>query len=447
MSQPRDLARSAGAAHQSGFNTLTVASQSMPPSADPRPLPTDAAVDVSIVMPCLNEAGWLEPCIRQAQEAAAMIASRFGLGVEVVVADNGSTDGSQMIAHGLGARVVAVAERGYGAALQGGFRAARGRFLVMGDADGSYDFRDSVAMIEKLLEGADICMGSRFKGRILPGAMPWKNRYIGNPVLTGILNLLFRTGASDAHCGLRAITKAAFLRLRLTGPGMEFASEMVIKAALTGERFAEVPVTLSPDLRDRPPHLRPWRDGWRHLRYLLMLSPAWLFAAPAAVGATASLTIFALAAMMRATRAPHDVFFGNYWTVLAGAMLGVSHIAAVLAAAAQFYGVRSGYRAYGPWTRRVARSVTLETMLALGGVAAAAGLAVLLGVVAAWSRRSFAPDYDVTPAVAGTLLMTLGAQNVMGGFLLAILNGNAARFLPEPEPEPEPVAGPAVAEA
>ena len=238
-------------------------------------------VGVSFVLPCLNEAQSLEHCIGVIREALAELDHRLGLTGEIVVADNGSTDGSQALAERLGARVVPVAERGYGAALRGGFEAARGRYLVMGDSDGSYDFREATAMVEALMSGADLCMGSRFKGGIKPGAMPWKNRYIGNPILTGILNLLFGAGISDAHCGLRALTKPCFERLELTGSGMEFASEMVIKAALKGERIVERPATLSPDLRDRAPHLRPWRDGWRHLRYLFMLSPFWLFAAPA----------------------------------------------------------------------------------------------------------------------------------------------------------------------
>ena len=215
----------------------------------------------------------------------AIIQARFGLSGEIVVADNGSTDGSQAIAAAHGARVVAVVDRGYGAALIGGGHAANGKYVVFGDADGSYDFRECVPMVEALIGGADLCMGSRFKGGIAPGAMPWKNRYIGNPVLTGILNLMYRAGISDAHCGLRAVTKDAFGRLRLTGSGMEFASEMVIKAALQRLNIAEVPATLSPDLRDREPHLRPWRDGWRHLRYLLMLSPTWIFTVPAMAGA------------------------------------------------------------------------------------------------------------------------------------------------------------------
>ena len=255
-------------------------------------------VDVSFVMPCLNEALSLAHCIRRAREACDAITVRHGLSCEIVIADNGSTDGSQAIATGLGARVVPVVERGYGAALRHGFEAAHGRAIpAAGDADGSYDFCDAVAMIDTLVGGADLCMGSRMQGGIAPGAMPWKNRYIGNPLLTGVLNILFRAGIDDAHCGLRALTRDCFTALRLSGSGMEFASEMVIKAALLGVRIVETPATLSPDMRDRPPHLRPWRDGWRHLRYLFMLSPMWLFALPAGLGALLALAIFTGAVM------------------------------------------------------------------------------------------------------------------------------------------------------
>ena len=385
-------------------------------------------VDVSIVMPCLNEIQSLEHCIGGALEALDVLRQRHGLHSEVLVADNGSTDGSQALAMRLGARVVPVKERGYGAALRGGFKAARGRYLVMGDADGSYDFRESVAMVEKLMGGADLCMGSRFKGGIKPGAMPWKNRYIGNPVLTGILNLLFRTGASDAHCGLRALTKDCFNRLNLSGSGMEFASEMVIKAALKDEVIAEVPATLSPDLRNRPPHLRPWRDGWRHLRYLFMLSPTWLFAVPALIAGAAGVAILAAAAWALANNLEAAFFFGNYWTVLAGSMVASSHIALILALATHLYGVREGYRRPNPWLARVGRWLNLESMLIAGGVFAAAGLAVLVLVLISWQGRSFGPAFSVWPPVVGALLLTLGAQNVLGGFLLAILGGNQARF-------------------
>jgi glycosyltransferase involved in cell wall biosynthesis len=217
----------------------------------------ETACDVSIVMPCLNEARSIPICIANARAALKEMRETLGLSGEILVADNGSEDGSARLAAALGARVVEVAQRGYGAALIEGFREARGRYLVMGDADGSYDFRDAVEMVRKLRDGADLCMGSRFAGGIEPGAMPWKNRYIGNPALTFVLNLFFRAHVEDAHCGLRALTKESFERLKLSGSGMEFASEMIIKAALKGERIVEAPAKLRRDLRERAPHLRP----------------------------------------------------------------------------------------------------------------------------------------------------------------------------------------------
>jgi len=396
----------------------------------PNPFETHSdAVAVSIVMPCLNEVRSLPACIANAQASLALIRAQYGLSGEVLVADNGSTDGSQALAHRLGARVAQVAEAGYGAALRGGFTAAEGRILIMGDADGSYDFCDAAAMVGEILKGADLCMGSRFKGEIKRGAMPWKNRYIGNPLLTGVLNLLFRTGASDAHCGLRAITKSCFQRLGLTGTGMEFASEMVIKAALNGEKMAETPCTLSPDLRDRPPHLRPWRDGWRHLRYLFMLSPAWLFAAPAILGAAFALPILVLATQYFFSGESATATFGNYWIILCAAMVSFSHLSALMALAAHLYGVREGYRRPKTLTRLLAPWLSLETMLILGALCIAFGMAVLFGVVWYWSTRQYAAIYSVLPAVCGTLLVTLGAQNMFGGFLLAIIGGNEAQFL------------------
>lgn len=392
---------------------------------------TARAIDVTIVMPCLDEARALPTAIASAREALDTLERRLGLTGEIVIADNGSADGSPALAERLGARVVPVAERGYGAALSGGFHAARGRYLVMGDADGSYDFRDAVAMVEALRDGADLCMGSRFRGGIAPGAMPWKNRYVGNPVLTGILNLLFRTGVSDAHCGLRALSKGCFRRLALRGSGMEFASEMVIKAALKGERIVEVPATLSPDVRGRPPHLRPWRDGWRHLRYLLMLSPTWLFAVPGAALALTGLAILALASGALALGLDGRFFLGNYWVILGGAMLGLGHSAGLLAAATHLYGVREGYRRPDARAARWARWISLESMLGAGILGAATGVCVLAAVVWYWSRHSYGPIGSVLPAVLGTSLMVLGTQNALGGFLLAVIGGNEAAFLKE----------------
>lgn len=390
-------------------------------------------VDVSIVMPCLNEADSLEFCIANAREAIGTLKARFGYGAEIVIADNGSSDGSQSIAARLGARVVHVEEKGYGAALIAGCRSARGRFIVMGDADGSYDFRDSVAMIGKLADGANLCMGSRFKGGIKSGAMPWKNRYIGNPILTGVLNLFFRAGIDDAHCGLRAFTKSSFEQLKLSGTGMEFASEMIIKAALLQQRIDEVPATLSKDLRKRPPHLRPWRDGWRHLRYLMMLSPSWLFAFPAVFALLLGAWILGTATAVNIF-APHwtNFFFGNYWVILAGSLVEIGHIAAIFALTCSLYGIRQGYRRPGRWAALLAQWVSLETMLVAGLLAVLAGICLLIGVIFYWSSHRFVPIDSVLPAVIGTSLFAVGIQNILGGFLLSVIGGNEASFFSVP---------------
>ncbi|KAF2990466.1 glycosyltransferase family 2 protein [Methylocystis sp. MJC1] len=394
--------------------------------------------DVSIVMPCLDEAKSLPTCIVNARQTLERMRAELGLSGEIVVADNGSTDGSQLIARALGARVVDVERRGYGAALIGGMQTASGTYLVMGDADGSYDFTESVAMVRALVQGADLCMGSRFKGGIETGAMPWKNRYIGNPALTFILNLFFGARVDDAHCGLRALTKDCFERLALGGSGMEFASEMIIKAALKRQKIAETPVTLRCDLRERAPHLRPWRDGWRHLRFLLMLSPAWVFAAPAAVAAALSLVILGVAGSNALLGSAKESFFGNYWIILAGALLGLSHVATLLATAGHLYGRRQGYRRPALWEARLAKWATLEAMLVSGAGAVAAGLAILLGVIGYWSGHHFAAIGNVLPAVLGTTLIVLGAQNALGGFLLAIINGNEAKFIDLSQPGRRP---------
>jgi glycosyltransferase involved in cell wall biosynthesis len=388
-----------------------------------------ARIDVSVVMPCLDEAKSLPACIANARAALDRMHAELGLLGEIIIADNGSTDGSQLIARACGARVVDVERRGYGAALISGLQAANGRYLVMGDADGSYDFLESQAMVGVLMQGADLCLGSRFRGVIEPGAMPWKNRYIGNPALTFILNLFFGAGIGDAHCGLRALTKTCFEQLALGGTGMEFASEMVIKAALKRQKIAEAPVTLRRDLRERPPHLRPWRDGWRHLRYLLMLSPTWAFVVPAVIGAALSLFILGVASSSAAFGLPRASPFGNYWLILAGALLGLSHIEILLATASHLYGRRQGYRRPSTWEERLSNWATLEAMLISGALAIVAGLATLLGVLGYWSGHHFAAINTVLPAVLGTTLIVVGAQNALGGFLLAIINGNEAKFL------------------
>lgn len=388
-------------------------------------------IDVTIVMPCLNEAASLPHCIANARAALAGMEVCHGLKGEIVIADNGSTDASVPVAAREGARVVSVEDKGYGAALIGGCEAARGRFILMGDADGSYDFLDGVAMIGSLVAGADLCMGSRFDGGIAPGAMPWKNRYIGNPLLTGVLNLFFRAGIHDAHCGLRAITRPAFDALRLTGQGMEFASEMIIKASLKRLRITEVPATLSPDLRARPPHLRPWRDGWRHLRYLLMLSPTWVFGVPAlaAVGAASLVLLIALLHLIGVFSG--DGPFGTSWTIIAGFLFTGGHFTAILALATHFYGVRQGYRCLRPTLLRHADVLTLETLLIVGLGLVIVSLASMLAITYHWSQAGYSALPNILPLVLAAVMGATGLQTIFGGFLLAIIAGHVAEFARE----------------
>lgn len=390
------------------------------------------ALGVSIVMPCLNEVQSLPHCIANAQEALRRIEQAYGLVGEIVIADNGSIDGSQQLAARLGARVVPVVEKGYGAAIMGGFRAAFGQYLMMGDADGSYDFTDGVAMIGKLIDGADMCMGSRFDGGIAPGAMPWKNRYIGNPVLTGILNLFFRSGINDAHCGLRTITKSAFLSLGLQGAGMEFASEMVIKASLKEMRIDQVPATLSPDLRDRAPHLRPWRDGWRHLRYLLMLSPTWVFGVPGAGAMALASLILTISALFTLGILPGEPFVGVSWTIVAGFLFVLGHFSALMALATHLHGVRSGYRRIRPSVRRLEHILTLETALIGGGVLILAAIAAFAAIGYYWSAHSFAALPSTLPLILAAVSGVVGIQTVLGGFMLSIISGHRPQFMEFP---------------
>jgi len=256
-------------------------SRALPPYAvrPAIPEPESRDVELTILMPCLNEAETIATCIDKAQSFLA----RSGVAGEVLIADNGSSDGSVEYALARGARVIAVTERGYGAALRAGIAAARGRFVIMGDADDSYDFSRLELFLARLRDGSDLVIGNRFAGGIAPGAMPFLHRYLGNPVLSLIGRMFFRSGIRDFHCGLRGVRRDAVLALDLRTSGMEFASEMVVRAALNGLAIAEVPTTLAVDGRSRPPHLRTWSDGWRHLRFLLMFSPRWLFLYPGAV--------------------------------------------------------------------------------------------------------------------------------------------------------------------
>lgn len=373
---------------------------------------------VSVVLPCLNEAETLERCVARALETFAA----SGIAGEVVVADNGSTDGSREIAARAGARVVEVPERGYGAALLGGIAAARGRHVVMGDADDSYDFGEVPAFVAKLEEGHDLVMGSRFRGRIEPGAMPLLHRWLGNPVLSFLGRLFFRVPTSDFHCGIRAFRKEAVDRLGLRTTGMEFASEMVVKAALFGLRIAEIPVTLRKDGRSRPPHLRTWRDGWRHLRFLLIYSPRWLYLWP-------GLLLALLGAALLAWLFPGPRHVGaatlDVHAMLGAAVLVLAGVEAVtFAVFAKVFAVTEGLLPEDPRVARLFRVVTLETGLAASALLLAAG-AVLCGlVVRDWAGSVFNYlDYSVSmrKMIPGALLLVLGAHGLLASFFLSIL--------------------------
>ncbi|HPF59040.1 MAG TPA: glycosyltransferase family 2 protein [Candidatus Competibacteraceae bacterium] len=294
------------------------------------------SIELSIVMPCLNESETIGCCIDKAKQWL----EKTGVKGEIIIGDNGSTDGSQEIAMRYGARVVPIPQRGYGAALYGATLAVQGRYVIMGDSDDSYDFSDLSPFLEKLREGYDLVMGNRFMGGIQPGAMPWKNRYIGNPLLTGVGRILFNCPVSDFHCGLRGFSKAAFIRMELHTTGMEYASEMVIKAALLGMKITEVPTTLSKDGRSRPPHLRPWRDGWRHLRFMLLFSPRWLFIYPGSIVLILGLMLFFL--LFQGPVRINDIQLDIHSMVFAGAMTLIGYMLLLFGFITRLIGINQG---------------------------------------------------------------------------------------------------------
>jgi glycosyltransferase involved in cell wall biosynthesis len=380
--------------------------------------PPHDEIEVSVVMPCLNEARTVGICVKKAIDSLA----RLGVRGEIVIADNGSTDGSQAIAAEHGARVIHAARRGYGSALQAGIDAARGTFIIMGDADDSYDFTNLGPFIERLRQGDELVMGNRFKGGIAPGAMPWHHRYIGNPVLTGILNLFFHTPIGDAHCGLRGFRKDSYQKLHLTTPGMEFASEMVVKASLHEQRISEVATTLKPDGRDRPPHLRSFRDGWRHLRFLMLMCPFWLYMIPAA-----PLMISGLFFMLWLTGGPrtvggvtvdvHTMMIGGLWLVLGYQIVWMW-------AFARIHGWISGILPATTFSPRTFDSFNLERGLIAGVSLTAVGNGILGWLAWHWHGADLGPlDVTVTlrPAIWGCVLTILGMQTIFGSFFLSML--------------------------
>ncbi|MFM2199541.1 MAG: hypothetical protein RLZZ505_2973 [Verrucomicrobiota bacterium] len=376
---------------------------------------------LSIVMPCLNEAETLAICIRKAADALR----GEGIEGEIVIADNGSTDGSQEIAGREGARVIDVTEKGYGNALRAGIEAARGPWVLMGDADDSYDFSRIRPFVERLREGHELVMGCRLPtggGTIMKGAMPWKHRWIGNPALTFIGRLFFNSPAHDFHCGLRAFTKEAYARLRLQTTGMEFASEMVIRATLEGMKIAEVPITLHPDGRSRAPHLRSWRDGWRHLRFMLLFSPRWLFLMPGlalSLAGLAGLLILSLGA----------VEWGKV-VLDVGTLMGCAMILLVGAQAVWFavftraFAEAEGLLPRQMRLRKLLDHMTLEWGLVSGLLLALAGAALFLWAFLDWRAAGFGGisySDNMRRIIPGSTLILMGLQNVFGSFFMGVL--------------------------
>jgi glycosyltransferase involved in cell wall biosynthesis len=369
-------------------------------------------------MPCLNEAETIGACIRKATAAL----EQANVAGEVIVGDNGSTDGSIEIAERLGAKVVRVKAKGYGSALMGGIAAAAGKYIVMGDADDSYEFGHIPRFLEQLRNGADLVVGNRFRGGIKPGAMPVLHRYLGNPVLSALGRLFFKSPVGDFHCGLRGFSAAAYRRMDLRTTGMEFATEMVVKATLLGLSVAEVPTTLSPDGRSRVPHLRTWRDGWRHLRFLLLYSPRWLFLYPGflLMFAGAAITLW----LLPGPRSIGSVTFDVHTMVYASAFVLLGFQAIAFAVFTKVFAISEGLLPPDRAPDRLFRYITLELGLVFGVALMISGLATSVYAVGVWGARDFGPlDYSVTMRliIPAALLLTLGVQTVFASFFLSVL--------------------------
>jgi Glycosyl transferase family 2 len=374
--------------------------------------------ELTILMPCLNEALTLGVCISKARS----FLESAGVSGEVLIADNGSSDGSQLLAVQSGARVVNVPARGYGAALIAGIEAARGRFVIMGDSDDSYDFTALGPFLAELRRGTQLVMGNRFKGGIKPGAMPPLHRYLGNPVLSSIGRLFFRTPIRDFHCGLRGFDRAAIQQLALRCDGMEFASEMVVKASLFGLRIAEVPTTLSPDGRDRPPHLRSWRDGWRHLRFLLLFSPRWVFFLPGL-----ALTLGGLlgqAALLPAPRLVAGVTLDVHTMLYAAAATITGLQLLMFATFAKVFAVEYGILPASRRVEQLRKYLPLEVGLVVGLLLIVCGVGLSLYSVVAWEQARFGafdPTYGMRIVIPSLTITMVGVQLVFTTMLLGVL--------------------------
>jgi len=379
-------------------------------------------IELSIVMPCLNEERTVGNCVAQAKS----FLKTSKIKGEVIVADNGSSDRSIEIAKEAGARIVNVSRKGYGSALMGGFEAAKGKYIIMADADESYDLVNLMPFVEKLRDGYDLVMGNRFKGGIKKGAMPWHHKYIGNPILSFVGQLFFRTPAKDFHCGLRGFTKEAIGKMNLQTTGMEFASEIVVKASILGMKVTEVPTTLSPDGRDRPPHLRSFRDGWRHLRFLLIYSPRWLFLIPGIIflslGGTASLILF-FGPVNTSLR-----LFDFHSFILAGTamMMGLSMVS--FAFITRVFAFNFGLLPTYPKSFKLFRYLNLEIGLGCGFLVLLLGLILVFRAIVFSSSPGFSTigfGNSVRLVYGGTLSIMTGGQIILTSFVLSILGINS----------------------
>jgi hypothetical protein len=389
-----------------------------PAVVDARPTPATRTCELSIVLPCLNEAETLATCIRKAQRSLESL----GVDGEVVVADNGSTDGSQEIARAAGARVVSVPRKGYGAALHGGIEAARGQYVLMGDADDSYALDDIGGFLEALRNGADLVMGNRFQGGIEPGAMPFLHRHLGNPVLSWVGRLFFRVPIGDFHCGMRAFRRDRVMALGMRTDGMEFASEMVVRATLQGLRIEEVPTRLSPDGRSRPPHLRTWRDGWRHLRFLFAFSPRWFLLYPGL--AMIALGLLGLAVLTVGSLTIGGLTFGVH-TMLACATAVIAGLQVTgVAVVSRSYASRLGLLPSSPRLERWLERATLERGLLLGGLCALAGIGCFVVALVTWGSTGFGTLDPVTTMqlpILGMVLVVGGTEIAVVGFAISLI--------------------------
>ena len=379
---------------------------------------TNPEIELSIVMPCLNEAETLEICIQKCQK----FIKENNLSAEIIIADNGSTDGSQEIATRNGSRVVPVAVRGYGAALIGGIQSAKGKFVAMGDADDSYDFASLMPFIEKLRGGVELCMGNRFLGGIEPGAMPPLHKYLGNPVLSFLGRIFYNLPIGDFHCGLRAFNRESILKLNLNTTGMEFASEMVVKAGLNHLKMAEAPTTLKKDGRSRPPHLRSWRDGWRHLKFLLTFAPKWLYMFPALL--LLGLGVLGLGWLLPGDQqfgslrlGVHTILFSSAFVIMAAQILSFAYLA-------RLFGVRENFWKETDFIKNFRAWFTVETGSIIGGIMIFLSIALAIAAVMIWGKSGYGQLNEsqmMRLAIPSMLLGCLGLQSIFTSFFAGLL--------------------------